>query len=805
MKKKRGLLIGCGTGIVLLLIGLVTAGVWFLSNLPEADVQAPMSPVLVDIVFPENGLETRLDNAVPVSVQAISSRPITHLELWADGQLYGSADDASEFQWTWQAETAGIHTLVARGRDVQDQTGQSQIIVLNVLPRSVQEIKAIKGQTLEVIGDQYGIAAEDIAAANPALDPKQPLDGQQEVKIPSGDGGKKNNAPNPPSGQPEPPQPPPDPFWFWLNKNILQAAKPASPPDAPDLALKYEKCKLQLFVTPHSDNQSGFILYRWRTGESGFNKIAVLGAGTNGVPTLYADPAPIAGGMQSLYYAEAYNAGGKALSQIVGYSADAEQCPAAGQNEPTYLIKINFVLKENVDKTYCYWFGGNKWQRIPAEDFDFFGKFDDISKGIPLEIGAEKPATQQILLDCWGWSDGALKYLGQGQANFDVNQPPKEIILDASGFHAAGIPALKPLKDDGESPAELKNLVVPPPFALREPENTAECASHGFPVGGQLVCDQLLNSKVKQYITLVWEWKPGACWAGECKWWNNIDGFHIYKVDAITKNTTPVKTIANSKQMVTAIPLSWGSVCYAVRAFANHPSAGELLSAPVSYCPGQLPAPKKIILQPIDWLTTADDWIYDGCEDTGQAWPWKPLGIEVVVGGLEVNSDDCGLQSRSAGAVLFDIPAMKLSQPLAVIQKATLLFHNRSTDYSVYFGEDKGYVATNQKPLCATRLGISKVDWKGWSPSNHFSFDQSMLDHPANIAPYTAIKPFNYSIDVTSAVQTWFKKPDTNRGFVLYPTSLDLAYYFYSNAENQRCMSNLNDFKLEILYFTPAE
>lgn len=180
-------------GIILLLVLALAGGafLWFNSR-PAAQFSGPASPVMVTLMTPSSGDEVNLGDDVPVSAQAISPSVILKTELFADGQSLGAVTNSPEnASWTWRALPAGIHTFYAVSSDSGGNVGQSQTVIVNVLPgNGLIQVSAQGGQTLGQVGASFGASSDQMAGANPNLDPSKPLqEGQPvQVPIPPGDG-----------------------------------------------------------------------------------------------------------------------------------------------------------------------------------------------------------------------------------------------------------------------------------------------------------------------------------------------------------------------------------------------------------------------------------------------------------------------------------------------------------------------------------------------------------------------------------------------------------------------------------------
>lgn len=188
--KKRSSRWGCLLGVVLILVVLLLGGGWWLYRM-----QAPVvggsadATVLVTITSPLDADEVSVGDFVAVFAQAVAPGAIQSMELFLDGQSLGKvANSPSGASWTWQAWPLGIHSLYVQATDAEEQVGYSQVILINVLAGDgSMQVIAGESQTLEQIGSSYGVPADQMASANPKVDPSQPLPDGKLVQVPVGE------------------------------------------------------------------------------------------------------------------------------------------------------------------------------------------------------------------------------------------------------------------------------------------------------------------------------------------------------------------------------------------------------------------------------------------------------------------------------------------------------------------------------------------------------------------------------------------------------------------------------------------
>lgn len=662
--KRRSFLWGC-LFVSLLILLLAGIGGWLIVRLRfQTSTAPPSSPVLVFLLSPSSGDEMEAGDYVPVNLRVIAPIAIQSVELFVDGQSLGAVSDSPEnASWTWQAWPVGIHTMSARATAADGQVGQSQTVIVNVLAGNGSfQIPAQDGQTLQQVGADYGIPLDQMAGANPHVDPNQPLTDGQPVNVPVPSGDNPGGGPNPPGG-----------------------------------------------------------------GNSGGG-----GAG-NG----------------------------------------SEQ----GSGNNPFLISIiwNFKLTEPVDKSYCYVSTGNGiWEKMPKPPFDFFEALNNsYTQFFPQKLSI-------IQMQCWGWLGDALKFLGQGETKFDFLHPPEKVTISAQGFQFTGIPQIPMSYGGGPT------LDVPPPYALREPSDVADCHSHG-----NLDCESFMNAAVKQYILLEWEWAKPFCWPGYCDYVAAINGFHLYLVDPVTKAEAYIHDIANPGQREAALPLPWGLQCYGVRAYTNNPAYLE--SDITTYCPGEPPNTQKVTLYPTAWVTTGGLTFEDGdCSDFGGLEPYYGLyngNVQIVTGSYIVDNSGCFQQGFYAGFVKFgyNIP------PNAIVQKATLKFSTVAMDYG-----SPGW-ASPTPTSCVAGIKKSKLDFSPYSHDDHYTQTVALYSSQYG-EPITSINPYgSLEADVTSVVKDWTKDPSAAYGFILTGAGADDP----KSDGYGRCLSGLGNFTLDVYYFAP--
>jgi LysM repeat protein len=187
--------------------------------------------ILID--DPRHGDEVTVGEAVQVMATGKDPRKIARMELWVDGELITSQASAlsggtSPFPLVglWVATTRGNHSIVVRGYNMDDVSGQASISVNAVdapqIPEGCPGVTLFEhevqaGESLEGIAAGYELTVDQVLACNPGLDPGAPLTPGESLHIPV--------VVSPDEEGPPPDWPPP-----------ADAETPADlPPDAEDL------------------------------------------------------------------------------------------------------------------------------------------------------------------------------------------------------------------------------------------------------------------------------------------------------------------------------------------------------------------------------------------------------------------------------------------------------------------------------------------------------------------------------------------------------------------------------------------
>ncbi len=347
---------------------------------------------------PSPGSQLPVGSFTPIQAKAEGPLGIVALELWEGDQLIdvlqvpdGMSEQPFWANFSWLPETLGIHYLTARVVDEDGNSSTSALLILDIVPE-----ESLSDEQINMAYNAPGIPVHSVDAGGPAPD----------------GGGVPYSAPSPPqkvadeNGEDQEAQPWSPSIIKWLGSFFPLANKPA----APGIVAAVESCRPRLFISDHSDNEDGFLVYRLDPGNASFLQVASLAAYPG--PTFTFKDEDLYGTYQ--YYVAAFNGAGEASSNIVTVEVLSENCRP--EPESGLTIKLTDLLSaSSYDMGYCYYsLDGMHWQRHPQGKQDFFYPMNNGQDGNALVIGqiVEHGGATPFDLDCWGWRDGGLSRLG---------------------------------------------------------------------------------------------------------------------------------------------------------------------------------------------------------------------------------------------------------------------------------------------------------------------------------------------------------------------------------------------------------
>ncbi len=419
MHKKRWLY---GSLAILIVLGLILGtGAFAYRRIPTVTNQlASQDDTTVLIMNPASASHYPADAAIPITALAASSQPVQALELWTDGSLFetshpGADDDPNFFYetWHWMPLSTGEHILTVRAVNLDGSIGTSNLLRITadqaagyVLRHTIQP-----GETLDSLTQSCDTNIDTIVSQNPGLDPAAPLPAGGQINIPCATlfavSDSAGTGITPPLTQ-EPdssPSSPPGNFEFMLSSLFFPASALTN---APGLTAGLNGCIGKLVVQDNSTDEQGFEI--WRSGVSGFERIATLGPNT-GATFTYQDVIQQSGQIQ--YVVSAFTTKGKSASNIVAVNVPNGAC---GDPNSPLVSFANGILTVPADLDVAYLYAsldGGPWQRLPSGE-GFFSPTNgkvDLSQYMDQLLTAF-PGTRLASLKVWGWSSGQLRDLG---------------------------------------------------------------------------------------------------------------------------------------------------------------------------------------------------------------------------------------------------------------------------------------------------------------------------------------------------------------------------------------------------------
>jgi LysM repeat protein len=189
--------------IALVLALVLVLGATGCCPLIPSGVEAEEAGPMITIDSPRQGDEVTVGEPVQVSATGRDPNRIARMELWVDGGLIQSQasalpDGTNPFPLMaiWLPQTPGNHTIVVRGYNTNDVSGQASVAVNAVeatppdIPEGCEGVDLFDhqvqmGETLEGIAAGYELTTEQILACNPGLDPAAPLTAGEVLHIPA--------------------------------------------------------------------------------------------------------------------------------------------------------------------------------------------------------------------------------------------------------------------------------------------------------------------------------------------------------------------------------------------------------------------------------------------------------------------------------------------------------------------------------------------------------------------------------------------------------------------------------------------
>jgi hypothetical protein len=427
--KTIGILIG---GLVLAALGLFA---FAYTQIPPLQAQLPQNTLIVTIVEPSSGMVLLQGGPYTVRAEVVGPAEVAQVELWADGKLVGSSDAAptggysSLAKWDWTITSPGQHSLFARALDTEGQVAVSTPILLTAVQMDtgveIRTVLASEGDTLSSVAAANDIPTEAVLAYNDIADPDEPLETGKPVYLPVGQPG--SIPPDQPAGPDPQSAPAPaeenlsdaselnNPYLLWLS-GLLNSGNTI--PTAPLLSAEVLGCRPTLYIGDQSENELGFLVYRYQANLGQWMLIDALGS-HKGTGTLLAAVESDLSENGTLFLVEAFNSQGKAASiPVLAVPKDASNCQQATADQGIQILNGVLIVSPVYQNVYLYLSLGNgQFQRIPEDKNTFLPAVQNGYDLSPFVDDAYLPGPlgpSRADYEVWGWQNGGLTRIGNG-------------------------------------------------------------------------------------------------------------------------------------------------------------------------------------------------------------------------------------------------------------------------------------------------------------------------------------------------------------------------------------------------------
>ncbi len=437
-----------------------------------------------------------------VAATATDSTPITHAQLWVNGQLVDTQgcdqpECSSPFYVHFDLQVAdGPQMLFVRAVNTLGVIGQSMPIGIVGEPGPDEVFLAVPadpGETLVDIATAYETEPEALEELNPGLGdqelpegtlvtvpappPVAPPPGQDEPSVGPAIPPSTSSPATPPGSAPVPmPSVPPltliDPLPLPVGPPPLAAVLPPfQPPAAPNnLQGQVEDCMVRLRWKDNAHNELRYEI--WMAALSGASRLVDSLKPAPGGAVWVEFPAPRTGALS--FWVEAVSVGGSQPSNIVWLEID----PACPTSAPTHLEveARDMMVRGEYDRAYCYMsFERAPEQRLPRDDSAFIEVLGGRGDIATWASGSKKyavPIPDDGALDlegeCWGWSGDMLDKLGSFMDTTISSQwDGTRLPLRGDGYEI-GYAVREQGGESGLTTYEYEDPSIPPPYDLQE-------------------------------------------------------------------------------------------------------------------------------------------------------------------------------------------------------------------------------------------------------------------------------------------------------------------------------------------------
>ena len=389
-------------------------------SLGSAPISSPefTNHILVSLTEPLDGEAYPVSAGLSIRGEAISDGSIARLELWADGELYeryAAPEDGLGLlvhYWTWSPKTLGMHTLMVRAYNDQDQSAFSSVVNIEGIPDTgyILIAQAEEGDTVTSIAERYKVLVDDILHQNPGLTETASLPAGTEISIHIG-------APLTASS-PSLTAKVLMKLNEWTVNRVQGDFVPPAALTAPTLTISGQGCNATLTIGDFSDNEKGFNIYRLAPGAMSFAKLTSLPA-QDGNGNISHQDTNLYGSYS--YYVAAFDDTSEAAGNLVSIKVNDANCAGT----PTTIDDLA-LIPMSVDQYYLYVSINNGiWRRFPADEFTYLKRSDEIDFGqVANALAPNFVGDISMKCEVWGMVNGTAKLLGTFDKSFKAAQAP---------------------------------------------------------------------------------------------------------------------------------------------------------------------------------------------------------------------------------------------------------------------------------------------------------------------------------------------------------------------------------------------
>lgn len=350
-------------------------------------IELGASGLVVELRRPAPGAPTWRGATIGFHVDVAARADIEEIELWEDGTLVatsepapGSREVGQRVEWT--ADRGGIALITARAVDSEGRTAVSNPLWVEILDRPV---------TAAI--DESGRVVEPDAAR-----------GADRADRPS------------PVGFARPPVPVSEGPGSATAGTSEQRVLPVT------LDVVADGCTAEVDVGT-DDGRATTVLVRIAPGSDEMTPVAEVPTGSSSIR--------LGAGTQGFLAVTVEDGETRAWSAPAVVTIP-DGCRADGWSGEVSLAGGRLVVPAAATRAYAYVeFEPGRWRRVPesGDVHRTLGGFD-LSSGLP-------PATGRVRVSAWGWVDGLLTHLGDGQYDASVVAPGGPSLLPSVGFLTA--------------------------------------------------------------------------------------------------------------------------------------------------------------------------------------------------------------------------------------------------------------------------------------------------------------------------------------------------------------------------------